>query len=120
MTTEQEQVEVSASKLQLLIANCQELKEKQAKEISKLKGQLKACEEKIDLYENTIEKLKTMKPSKTPRGEGTKKVIAEITKTREFDEWYEENKDKLIDEQYKRYYKYEVDELKERLNKLFN
>ena len=44
VVAESEQVEVSASKLQMLVASQQENKEKHLKEVAQLKAQLKAKE----------------------------------------------------------------------------
>ena len=119
VTAESEQVEVSASKLQMLIATQQENKEKHLKEVAQLKAQLKAKEMEIKLYDDAIHKMKTMRHSKSLKaGDNTKRVMEEISKSRKFDEWYEKNKEKLIEEEYNKNHKAEVEALRNKLNKL--
>jgi hypothetical protein len=116
-----ERVEVSANKLQILIAQSQENKEKFVKQIAQLESQLKAQDEKIKLYENSIQKLKLMKNLKNSRnGEGSKKILEELNKSKKFDEWFSENKNKLVEEYYNKQYKSEVDDLKYKLEHIFN
>lgn len=115
---ESEQVEVSANKLQMMIAQHQEYKENIAKEMAKLKGQLKAREEQIKLYSSAIDQIQISKQTKSAHaGEGTKKLTEVMTKAKEFDEWYEKNKEELIEKEYAKFYKQEVDELKEKLSR---
>lgn len=119
VTAESEQVEVSASKLQMLIATQQENKEKHLREVAQLKAQLKAKEMEIKLYDDAIHKMKTMRQSKSVKaGDNTKRVMEEMSKSRKFDEWYEKNKEKLIEEEYNKNHKAEVEALRNKLNKL--
>ena len=118
--TESEQVEVSASKLQLLLATQQEEKEKHLREVSQLRAQIKARDESIKLYDDAIKHLQLSKKSKQKSGENTKRVIDEINKAKQFEEWYEKNKDKLIEEEYNKNHKAEVELLKNKLSKIID
>ena len=119
VTAESEQVEVSASKLQMLIATQQENKEKHLREVAQLKAQLKAKEMEIKLYDDAIHKMKMMRHSKSVKaGDNTRKVMEEMSKSKKFDEWYEKNKEKLIEEEYNKNHKAEVEALKNKLSKL--
>lgn len=119
--TESEQVEVSANKLQILIASQQENKEKHLKEVAQLKAQLKAKDLQIKMYDDALVKLQTMKRSKAVKsGDTTRKVMEEMNKTRQFDEWYEKNKEKLIDEEYNKNYRADVELLKNKLSKMLD
>lgn len=119
VTAESEQVEVSASKLHMLIAAQQENKEKHLKEVAQLKAQLKAKEMEIKLYDDAIHKMKMMKHTKSMKaGDNTRKVLEEMHKSKKFDEWYEQNKEKLIEEEYNKNHKAEVEALRNKLNKL--
>lgn len=115
-----EQVEVSANKLQVLIANQLEYKEQCTKEMTKLRGQLKAKDEQLRLYNDAINKLKMMKMQKSSHtnGVGTKRVMDEMSKSRQFDKWFEENKNALVEKEYDEHYKSEVEELRSKLNSL--
>ena len=116
---ESEQVEVSASKLQMLVAAQQENKEKHQKEVAQLKAQLKAKEQQIKLYDDAINKLKLKKDTKSAKsGDCTRKVIDEINKSKQYDEWCEKNKERLIEEEYNKNYKAEIEFLKNKLSKL--
>lgn len=116
-----ERVEVSANKLQILIAQSQENKEKFLKQIAQLESQLRAQDEKIKLYENSIQRLKLTKNLQNSRrnGEGSKKILEELNKSKKFDEWFSENKTKLVEEMYNKNYKSEVEELKSKLEHMF-
>ncbi len=119
--SESEQVEVSASKLQLLLASHHEFKEKHLKEVAQLNAKLKAKEQEIKLYNDAIQKLGTMKKQKNVRtGDNTRRVIDEINKSKEFDKWYDDNKNRLIEEEYEKNYKSEVDKIQEKLSVLLN
>ena len=63
-----------------------------------------------------MKSLKRSKPSKS--GDNTRRVMEEITKAKQLDEWYEKNKDKLIDEEYNKNYRADVELLKNKLEKL--
>lgn len=117
---ESEQVEVSANKLRTMISNNQEIKEKYLNECAQLKAQLRAKDEKLKVYADAVDKLKSMKLSKQHNdGSGTKKLLEEIAKSKQLDKWYEENKDKLIEDEYDRLYKKEVDDFKNSISKMF-
>ena len=121
MSVESEQVEVSASKLQMLIAANQESKEKHLKEVAQLKAHLKAKEIEIKLYDDAINKMKTMKRSKSAKaGDNTRKVMEEMNKAKQFDEWYEKNKDRLIEEEYNKNHRADVELLRNKLSKLLD
>jgi predicted RND superfamily exporter protein len=115
-----EHVEVSANKLQILIAQSQESKEKYVKQMAHLESQLKAQDEKIKLYESAIQRLKLVKNVQQSRnGEGSKRILEELNKAKKFDEWFSENKDKLVEDLYNKQFKTEVDDLKHKLEHLF-
>ena len=115
-----EHVEVSANKLQILIAQSQENKEKFLKQIAALESQIKAQDEKIKLYENSIQRFRLMKNVQNSRnGEGSKRILEELNKSKKFDEWFNENKNKLIEELYNKQYKNEVEDLKHKLEHMF-
>lgn len=116
---ESEQVEVSASKLQMLVSKHHESKEKYLMEIAQLKAQIRARDEQINLYDNAILKLKLKKDTRsTKTGDNTRKVLEELNRTRQFDEWIEKNKDRLVDEEYNKNYKADVDLLRHKLIQL--
>lgn len=119
ITAESEQVEVSASKLQLLIASQQESKEKHLREVAQLNARLRAKEAELKLYDDALQRMKLTRKSKsTKSGANTQRVLEEISKSKKFDEWYEQNKEKLIEEEYNKNHKFEVEELRNKLNKL--
>lgn len=113
-----EQVEVSANKLQILMAQHMSYKENSVKEIAKLKAQIKAREEQIKLCMDALNQMKMMKSSRT-KGVGTEKIMQEMTKAKEFDTWLAEHKDEMVDKEYEKYYKQEVDELSKKLEQMF-
>jgi len=119
MCEESEQVEVSASKLHLLLASQQETKKKCVEQIAKLQAEIKAKDEKIGLYDNALKKMQMMKHTKsTVSGENTRKVIEEMQKSKQFDEWLEKNREKMVDAEYKKNYEAEVELLRKKLNEL--
>lgn len=121
MISESEQVEVSANALQQLLANRQDDKEKYAREICQLNAIIKAKETEIDAYETALKKMSLNKKSNSShKSENSKKIIEELDKTRKFEKWFIENKDKLIEEEYNKSHKAEVEALRNRLSKLYD
>lgn len=118
--SESEQVEVSASKLKLLLDNQQELKEKHIEEVAKLKAEIRSKNNQLSLYDNAIKQLSGKVHKSVKNGENTKKVIDAISKMKTFDDWYENNKEKLIEEEYEKNYKFEVDKLTQKLSSIMN
>ena len=113
-----EQVEVSANKLQILMAQHQTYKENAVGEIARLKAQLKSKEEQIRLCLDALNQMKMMKNTKTKNG-GTDKIMEEMAKSKNFDNWLAEHKEELVDKEYEKYYKREVDELNKKLEQMF-
>jgi hypothetical protein len=111
-----EQVQVSANQLQMLLAKLQEEKQKYAETISQYEAKLKSKETQIKLYDDAIQKVKLAKPKTVGN---SSRILAEIEKSKKFDEWYEKNKDKMIDDEYSKNYEREVNQLKEKLSKMF-
>ena len=115
-----ERVEVSANKLQILIAQSQENKEKYLKQIAELESKMRAQDEKLKTYESAVQRMKLMKNMKSSRnGEGSKRILEELQKAKEFDTWFAENKNKLVEKIYNQQYKNEVETLKQQLESLF-
>lgn len=115
---ESEQVNVSASKLEILISKQQTDKEKHARDIAKLKAELMAKEEAIKMYDETLQKMKLTHKTKSQNGAGSKRIQEELNKARQFDEWYEKNRDKMIEEEYNKNHKFEIDSLRDKLSKM--
>jgi hypothetical protein len=120
-TAETEQVEVSASKLQLLLSKYHEDKTKYSEEISKLMAKIKADEAKMAMYEEVLQKMQLgHKTRSAKRGDTSRKVTEEIEKINAFDNWYRDNKDKLADECYGKYYAAELDAFKKKMETFLN
>jgi membrane protein involved in colicin uptake len=116
---ESEQVQVSANKLQLLIEKQRQEKEENAKNVARLEARIKACEMEKHAYEDALRKASLMKTSKAKHVSDNSKIAEEIEKAKKFDEWYEKNKCKLIEEEYTKNYENDVNKLKERLVRMF-
>jgi uncharacterized protein HemX len=114
-----EQVEVSANKLQILMAQHQNYKEQSVKEFARLKAQLKAKDEQLRLCMDALNKMKTMKSSRMKGGVGTERVMKEMSHAKEFDDWLAKNKDKLVEQEYEKFYKSEVDDFSKKLEQMF-
>jgi len=116
-----EQVEVSASKLQLILENHARYKEEKVKEIACLEAQLRSKDAQIQIYKEALSKLQNMKMIRNPTSNtcGSKKIMEEINKAKQFEQWYVENKTTLVEKIYTTRYKQDVDDLREQLGKLF-
>lgn len=113
---ESEQVEVSASKLRWLVMMQQEHKEKHAQEIARLKAYIRGQDEKLKLCDNAIRQLKLGKDTKRAKnGDTAKKMMDEIQKAKQFDDWYEKNKEKLIEDEFNKNFKADVELFKSKL-----
>lgn len=118
-TIESEQVEVSANKLQLLITNQQEAKERHYKEIAQLKATIKARDLEVQMYEDAIKKLQLNKQSHSSKqNASSRRIMEDISKGKLLDEWYEKNKEKLIEEEYNKNHKNDVESLRAKLGKI--
>jgi hypothetical protein len=111
-----EQVQVSANQLQMLLDKLQKEKQKYVELSSQYEAKLKAKEAEIKMYDDTIQKIKLTKPK--PAGSSSK-ILEQMEKSKKFDEWYEQNKHKLVDEEYAKNYEHEVNQLKDKLSRMF-
>jgi hypothetical protein len=114
-----EQVEVSANKLQILMSQHMAYKENAVKEIAKLKAQLKAKEEQVRLCMDALNQMKIMKASRAKNGVGAERIMQEMTKSKQFDTWLAEHKDELVEKEYEKNYKQEVEDFSRKLEQMF-
>jgi len=94
-------------------------KDNSVKEISKLKAQLKAKDEQIRLCMDALNQMKLMKSSHSNNGAGADKIVKELNKAKDFDVWLEKHKDELVEKEYEKCYKSDVDEFSRKLEQMY-